>query len=279
MLTRVLHWMPLPLLVLAACEPHPRDASEYNSSSNDGECPANSQWDGLRCVRTDVVCPDGSSFEGGKCVAYGASSTTAPDSLAGAYSVEGTRADGVPYNGFASVTELAKGGPYRVSWTVNGKNYDGLGTKRGDVLSVGWSTDPDHGVADYVAKGDGALDGVWYDTSSLAPGRELLTGGLNNLAGQYSIAKAATPKGAPYNGTCDVAVLGELHYVMWHVGKDTYRGLGIRDGDVLSVGFSTAKSANFGVIQYRIAEGKLTGRWAEYAQKLPGLGNETMTKK
>jgi len=279
MVTRVLHWLPLPLLVLAACEPQPRDASDYNNQSS-GECPEQSQWDGFRCVRTDVVCPDGSSFEGGKCVAL-AASTPAADPLAGAYAVAGTRADGIAYNGLASITALAKGGPYKVTWTVNADTYNGLGTKRGDILSVGWSSDNDHGVADYVAKGDGALDGVWYDTGSLAPGRELLTGGLSNLAGQYSIAKAATPKGDPYNGSCDLAVLGDLHYLVWHVGKDTFRGLGIRDGDVLSVGFSTAnvKTSNFGVAQYKIAEGTLKGRQAEFVQKLPGLGAETLTKK
>jgi len=275
MVTRVLYWMPLSLLVIVACEPHPRDASDYNNS---GECPGNAQWDGVRCVRTDVVCPDGSSFEGDKCVALSAS-TPATDPIAGAYSVSGTRPDGQAYNGLASVMALAKGGPYKLTWTLNGKSFNGLGTKRGDILSVGWSDDNDHGAADYVAKGDGALDGVWYDTASLAPGRELLTGGLPTLMGQYSIAKATTPKGEGYNGSCDVAVLGELHYLVWHVGKDSFRGLGIREGDVLSVGFSTASTANFGVVQYKIKGDQLTGRWAEFTQKLPMLGSEILSKK
>lgn len=275
MVTRVLgYWMPISLVVLAACEPQPRDASDYNN----GECPANTQWDGFRCVRTDVVCPDGSSFEGGKCVAFGAAATDAVDPIAGGYVVTGARPDGKAYNGLASVTALAKGGPYKVTYSVNGKTFAGLGTKRGDVLSVGWSDDSDHGVADFVAKGDGALDGVWYDTHSLAPGREYLTGGLSTLAGQYTIAKATTPNGDGYNGSCDIAVLGELHYVVWHVGKDTFRGLGIREGDVLSVGFSTAPIANFGVTQYKIAGSTLTGRWAEFSQKLPLLGNEILKK-
>jgi hypothetical protein len=276
MVTRVLYWMPISLLVLAACEPQPRDASDYNT--NDAECPANSQWDGFRCVHTSVACPDGSSFEGGKCVAL-SESMTAADPIAGAYSVSGTRPDGQAYNGLAAVTSLAKGGPYKLTWTLNGNTFNGLGTKRGDILSVGWSDDNDHGVADFVAKGDGALDGVWYDTQSLSPGREYLTGGLPTLAGQYSIAKATTPKGDGYNGSCDLAVLGDLHYLVWHVGKYTYRGLGIRDGDVLSVGFSTAPVANFGVVQYKINGAQLTGRWAEFTQKLPTLGSETLIKK
>jgi hypothetical protein len=274
MVTRVLFWMPLSLVLLAACEPMPRDASDYNST----DCPPNAEWDGSRCVRTDVVCPDGTTFEAGKCIPMIAS-TPAADSLAGAYSVTGTRADNKTYAGFAAITALANGGPYKLTWTLEGTTFNGLGTKRGDILSVGWSSDNDHGVADYVAKGDGTLDGVWYDTSSLAPGRELLTGGLSSLAGQYTIAKAASPKGDGYNGTCDVAVLGQLHYVTWHVGKDHFRGLGIRDGDVLSVGFSTAKAANFGVVQYRIQGDTLKGRWAEYSQKLPTVGSETLTKK
>lgn len=271
-----LTWMPLPatvVLLLAGCD-RPHRHAEYGVGEYD--CPMGAQWDGVRCVRMDVECPAGSQLVEGQCVA-----TAAPpaDALVGAFAVSGERPDGATYTGDAAVTALAQGGPYKVLWSIGGSSYGGIATKRGDILSVGWGDGNEHGVVDYVAKGDGTLDGVWYDARSIAPGRELLTGGLPNLAGVYTIEKGFGPGGEAYSGTCDLAVTGELHVLMWHVGKDTFRGLGVRSGDVLSVGFSTAKSGAFGVVQYRIEGNRLVGRWAEWSQKVPTLGAETLVHK
>lgn len=270
-----LSWMPLPatvVLLLTGCDrPHRR--AEYGYGEFD--CPMGAQWDGERCVRPDVECPAGSHVEDGQCIA----SAAAIDPLVGAFAVSGARPDGASYTGDAAISALAQGGPYKVVWSIGGSSYSGVATKRGDVLSVGWGDGNDHGVVDYVAKGDGTLDGVWYDARSIAPGRELLTGGLPSLAGVYTIEKGFGPAGDAYSGTCDLAVTGELHVLMWHVGKDTFRGLGIRDGDVLSVGFSTAQSGAFGVVQYRIEGNRLVGRWAEWSQKVPTLGSEILAHK
>ncbi len=248
-------WISIFALVLVACEREPRDPTDYPA-----ECPPDTQWDGTRCVITRVVA------------------SPPVDLMDGLFLVAGTRADGQAYSGTALLTALAAGGPYKIEYELAGEKLVGVGARRGDVLSVGWSTDKDFGVVDYVARGDGTLDGVWYDNTSTAPGRELLTGGLTNLAGAYTIQKGIAPSGTSYAGTCDLAVTGELHTLIWHVGKDTFRGLGVRDGDVLSVGFSTAQSGNFGVAQYKLAGTKLVGRWAEWSQKVPGLGSETLTR-
>lgn len=266
-----IHLLVTPVLVLVACDrPHGRRA-EY--AGHEWGCPEGTRWDGIGCARLDVACPAGTQAnEEGACVA-------AADPIVGAFAVAGARPDGATYSGDAAVSALAPGGPYRFVWTVAGSSYSGIASKRGDLLSVGWGDGSEHGVVDYVAKGDGVLDGVWYDARSNAPGRELLTGGLPNLAGVYTIEKGFGPDGASYSGTCDLAVTGELHVLMWHVGKDTFRGLGIRTGDVLSVGFSTAQTGSFGVVQYRVEGNRLVGRWAEWSQKLPALGGETLTKK
>lgn len=263
-------WMPmcLVLLALAGCgRPHGRRA---DWARGELDCPMGARLaetaEGFRCVGPEpmpVAEPE----------------VAAADPLVGAFAVSGVRPDGATYTGDAAVSALGKGGPYRVVWSIGGSSYAGVATKRGDVLSVGWGDDDQHGVVDYVAKGDGTLDGVWYDARSVAPGRELLTGGLPNLAGVYTIEKGFGPSGEPYAGTCDVAVMGELHVLMWHVGKDTFRGLGIRSGDVLSVGFSTAPSGAFGVVQYRVEGNRWMGRWAEWSQKVPTLGSETLLRK
>jgi hypothetical protein len=256
--TRADRWIPILALALVACEREPRDPSDYPA-----ECPENTQWDGTRCVTTQVVAAPPSS---------------GIDPMVGAFVVSGTRSDGKGYSGAATITAIAAGGPYKLTYTLNGESFNGLGTRRGDILSVGWADAKDYGVVDYVARGDGTLDGVWYDTTSTAPGREILTGGLTSLAGVYSIQKGQAPSGAAYTGTCDLAVTGDLHTLVWHVGKDTFRGLGVRDGDVLSVGFSTAATGNFGVIQYKLAGADLVGRWAEWNQKVPTLGQETLSR-
>lgn len=281
-------WMPIAVALLGGgvagaqlgCRyPHERDASELEAS-----CPEGSEWDGYRCVRNEVACPDGSSWVSGKCVAHAGEpipggTAELPDTLAGSWSVLGARASGQPYAGSAAITPLAKGGPWRITYSIAGSTYSGVMVSRGDVVSVGWADGDEYGVVDYVAKGDGNLDGVWFDGHSPKPGRELLSGGLPNLAGVYTITSAKSPNGSSYSGTCDLAVTGDLHTLIWHVGKDSFRGLGIRAGDVLSVGFSTAPSGNFGVVQYKNEGARLVGRWAEWSQKSPALGTEVLSRK
>lgn len=261
-LTSVAVIAPLALLACQACEREPRsprDLADYPS-----ECAPGTWWDGEHCVHTSGE--------------LGVPAVTL-DPVVGSFTVAGIRHTGKQYDGTAEITALTPNGPYKLTWTLAGDSFHGIGTKRGDVLSVGWSEGKDFGVVDFVAKGDGNLEGVWYDAASSAPGRELLTGGTASLAGAYTIQKGTAPSGATYTGTCDLAVTGDLHTLIWHVGKDTFRGLGVRAGDLLSVGFTTADSGNFGVVQYKLAGNQLVGRWAEWSQKLPNLGSETLTKK
>lgn len=258
-LTSVASLAALPPLALLGCEREPRDPSAYSP-----ECAPGTWWDGERCVRTTGALPV---------------PAVSNDGVVGSFTVAGIRHTGKQYEGTAEITALAADGPYKLTWTLTGETFHGVGIKRGDVLSVGWSEGKDFGVVDFVAKGDGNLEGLWYDASSSAPGHELLTGGTPSLAGAYTIQKGVAPSGTTYTGTCDLAVTGDLHTLIWHVGKDTFRGLGVRDGGVLSVGFTTADSGNFGVVQYKLAGAQLVGRWAEWSQKVPNLGTETLTKK
>ncbi len=279
--------MPLTAFLLAlatsvamsACHRHARDASD------EADCPDGAQWDGVRCVRTEVACPDGSSWEEGKCVAEGSSpggsALGAGPSLAGTWVVTGARPDGAQYSGNAVIVKGAAG-TYKITWSIGSASYDGLAVRRGDVVSVGWADAiaKDYGVVDFAAKGDGKLEGSWWDAGRPSgPGRELLSGGTPSLAGVYTIDQGVGPDGTSYGGTLDLAVTGELHTLMWHVGKDTFRGLGIRTGELLSVGFATDPKANFGVVQY-IAQGDtLEGRWAEWSQKTAALGTERLVRK
>jgi hypothetical protein len=254
------------------CPPEPNDASEYGERAP--QCPAGSTWDNYRCVADSVACPDGSSWDHGKCVAL---PSPVSDPLVGAWSVEGAQPTGSTYTGDAAISK--SGDAFHIIWSIGGQSYSGVGVRRGDIVSVGWSDGEDHGVVDFDAKGDGTLNGTWFDAKGDKPGREVLAGGTPSLPGVYSITQGIAPDGTSYTGTCDLAVTGELHTLVWHVGKATFRGFGIRSGPVLSVGFSTAPTGNFGVIQYRVVGNKLVGRWAEWSQKVVQLGRETLVKK
>lgn len=240
---RLISCVPLALL---ACEREPRDPTDY---------PANAGFDARELP------------------------PAADEPIDGKFTVTGVRPDGKTYDGIAEVTSVSSGGPIRFTWTLNGNTFGGLGTRRGDTITVGWSDGTHYGVVDYAIASEGTLGGVWYDTTSANAGSEVLTGGLPNLAGVYTIKSGVAPDHSSYTGTCDIVVLGELHTLVWHVGKDTFRGLGIRSGAILSVGFTTVESENFGVVQYKLSAGNLVGRWAEWSQKVPTLGSETLTKK
>jgi hypothetical protein len=262
----------MPLLVglfVAGCVPEPRDASEYSP-----QCPPGATWDNYRCVADSVECPAGSSWQSGQCVAL---PSPISDPLVGAWTVEGAQPTGSTYSGDAAISK--SGDAFHFIWSIGGQSYSGVGVRRGDIVSVGWSDGDDHGVVDFEAKGDGTLTGTWFDAKGERPGREVLAGGTPSLAGVYSITQGITPEGGSYGGTCDLAVTGELHTLVWHVGKATFRGFGIRSGSVLSVGFSTAPNGNFGVIQYQVQGNKMVGRWAEWSQKVVDLGHETLIKK
>ncbi|MBI4237777.1 MAG: fibronectin-binding protein [Deltaproteobacteria bacterium] len=95
------------------------------------------------------------------------------------------------------------------------------------------------------------------------------------LAGKYAV-KGTNPGGkGNYTGTVTITQKGDLYQLAWSVGT-TYTGVGIKSGNVLSVGWGTGGAAGYGVVSYTIgADGTLTGTWA--GPKDTGLGTETLT--
>ena len=203
-------------------------------------------------------------------------------SVAGSYALAGAGPDGVTYKGTAKIESIA-GEMYKGKWTIGTEVYQTICIRDADILSCAWSDSVkdshDLGVMAYLVDDDDALDGVWFEAGGTALGHEVLASGNDNLVGSHKIKVGENPDKSKYTGTCDVSLKSGVLQLDWTLGKAKIRGLGIRNGDVVSVGFSDA-GGNYGVLQYKITKGGkvLTGQWSQTGQKVPGTGTETMTR-
>ena len=99
-----------------------------------------------------------------------------------------------------------------------------------------------------------------------------------DIAGEYS-CRGGNAGGEIYSGKVAINKTGQTYQIQWKIGsEEAHAGVGIREGNVLSVCFVSAGGA--GVVAYKIEKGedgpRLVGRWA-------GLGeqktqSETLTK-
>jgi hypothetical protein len=97
----------------------------------------------------------------------------------------------------------------------------------------------------------------------------------DELDGRYQ-ASGTTPKGKPYSGEVQIEQLGGLHVILWKLADgEAYKGLGIRQGDVLGAAYGPADT-KFGIVVYRVNGGTLTGVWADSRDLKSELGKETL---
>ena len=97
----------------------------------------------------------------------------------------------------------------------------------------------------------------------------------DELVGKYQAA-GTTPKGKPYSGEVMIEQLGGLHVVLWKLADgEAYKGIGIRQGDVLGAAYGPADT-KFGIVVYKIEGGTLTGVWADSRDLKSELGQETL---
>ncbi len=227
-------------------------------------------------------CGEGFAFDGERCVLLTTAEKPA-DPLAGAYQLTSLAADGGVIAGQATFEPLG-GAVYRVRYEVGSVSEEGVASLRDGVVSVGIGG-ADTGVVEYQHVGGGRLSGHWVFHGSPRRGTEVLGGGNADWSGVYTIETGVGPDGDAYGGSCDLVVTGDLHTLLWHVQNpsgtmDTYRGLGLRSGNVLSVGFGTGAATPFSVAQYRVEAGgrKLVGRRASWVTTSPHASPETLTR-
>jgi hypothetical protein len=81
-----------------------------------------------------------------------------------------------------------------------------------------------------------------------------------DITGRYAVV-GTNPDGGTYQGTAEISKRGATYRIRWVIGvNETYEGVGILEGDVLAVSFSSGTTS--GVVLYRVEKAKLSGRWA-----------------
>lgn len=97
----------------------------------------------------------------------------------------------------------------------------------------------------------------------------------DEMVGRYT-ADGTTPQGKSYAGDVQIEQLGALHVVLWKLqGSEAYKGVGIRQGDVLGAAYG-GPDTKFGLVVYKINGGTLEGRWVDSRDLKSELGLETL---
>jgi hypothetical protein len=198
--------------------------------------------------------------------------------LGGTYAVTGTEPDGkVAPPGTAIITRV-DADRYRMTETISGATYDAVCLRARDVFTCGWGGGGRPlGVGIYERTSDG-MTGTWWEGGDVPVGRERLVGGGSDLSGYFTIAKGERPDGTAYTGYATNDLLGGIFRLAFHTGNSHRFGFGLREGDLLTVGWNS--SATCGVVTYRIlgsAGSALSGRWIDPSRP-NATGTETLTR-
>jgi hypothetical protein len=192
--------------------------------------------------------------------------------VAGDYQIIAARSpDGATYTG--SMNVAARGPYYKLLWELPGRpSLSGVGIRSGPIFGVGWSNGVGYGVMVYKVLGE-RLAGRWVAFNSYDKlGTEDIVGPAT-LNGSFKIDKAIDPaSGQPYTGTVTIEPKGETFQLTWKLSNGSnLKGVGLRVGDDLVVGFSS--SGKGGVSVYQVMGKELQGRWVEIGSTAVGQEN------
>jgi hypothetical protein len=82
------------------------------------------------------------------------------------------------------------------------------------------------------------------------------------LVGQYKCVGESN-NGKEYQGVVEITKDGDCYKFKWQIGKETYTGVAILEGNILSVANRLEGTDEYtGIVVYKIEKGgKLTGKW------------------
>jgi hypothetical protein len=96
--------------------------------------------------------------------------------------------------------------------------------------------------------------------------------------GSYEVA-GTSQDGSTYSGTAKIAKQGDVFLISWTINGETHGGIGIVEGNTLSIGWGTSGRERLGVIAYNIESDRLVGRWALIESNGDTeVGHETLTR-
>jgi len=184
--------------------------------------------------------------------------------LAGVYRAAGTNPNKSRYVGIATINQ--SNDQFRVQWWIASQVFNGTGQLAGRMLVVNWgSTSP----VVYSFRGADVLDGEWADGTA-TDRLELFARAADALApqpnGVYRIA-GRNPNGTSYGGSVVISNNGGRTNFAWTVGSQTYRGTGVRNGNLLAIDWGSVQP----IVYALAADGTLKGLWDG------GRGEELLT--
>ncbi len=191
--------------------------------------------------------------------------TVASADLAGSWTIrEAENLEGQAYGGTVHM-KMLDSGIVELQWFDEQRNsvQTGIGLVADGHLLAAWSVSPSYGFCLYKTQPDGTMQARW--TIAGASGRmstETASGGVaGKLEGTYQIEGTPLVPGGRYQGTMSVMRLGEAYAVDWTTPEGGYRGIGLRHGDYLAIGWSLARAGGFGVVDYQLDGPVANGRW------------------
>jgi hypothetical protein len=171
-----------------------------------------------------------------------------------------TARDGARIEGIAQISWLSAQRA-QITYTLGADHFDGEALLADGILSVGFVPSGEQpGVAFYRVGGDG-LQGNWVARSMQMLGAETLRGDLSDGISGYFQSEGAVGRQA-YSGGCDVSSSSDALYFLWrNSDSETITGVGIRTGNLVSVGFAfptpgAKPSGRFGVAEFPYAQGQ-----------------------
>ncbi|MGK3983046.1 serine/threonine-protein kinase [Sorangium sp. So ce136] len=189
--------------------------------------------------------------------------------LAGTYDIVSSRNPGGQGSYAGNVLLSRTGSTYRIAWIITkGAGYEGIAFVQGQTLAVGWASGGPYGAAAYRIDG-GRLRGQWISTDRPGQVTAEELQGPEGLAGSYRIVEGGR------QGTVAIAPAGDTYAVTWMLSTGALKGVGIRSGDQLVVGWSPGQQV--GVVSYAVDGRQLVGRWASLGSAL--AGTETLARR
>lgn len=204
-------------------------------------------------------------------VIVGVAAAASAQDLTGTYKASGKDPSGEAYSeGTAKISK--SGDVYTVAWSYPGEGgYKGIGFLKNDILCIGWGKGgKEFGVSVYEIDG-GKLKGRWSGSKDEGKIESEELEGPASLNGDFTIMKDST--GA--TGKVRITPKGEVYDVVWKLeGERNWKGVGVRLGDLLVVGWGTGTDC--GVMAYKNKGGVLEGPWVSKGESK--TGNEKLVK-
>jgi len=200
-------------------------------------------------------------------------------SIAGGWTITSGKNPGSTTNNYRGTVDIAAkdNGVIAMKWNVPGSPpYAGIGFTNGQILAAGYSDGSPMGVAIYEEQGDKFV-GAW--TGSMTKGEigfeTLQTTGVGT--GIFKIIRGENPDGSKYAGEVNLVKRGDVYELTWRGNGAVTRGVGMRIGNSLVVGWTPGKSV--GVVCYQVKNDgtRLEGIWTGLGASQ--LGSETLDRR